>query len=87
MLRDLIISTDLDDHILTWNRGAEVLFGYRKDEVIGKHLSILLPPERFHELEEMRAKVQISGALRDIEIRSKRKDGVIDLFISVGLAD
>jgi GAF domain-containing protein len=62
---DLIISTDLDDRILTWNRGAEVLFGYSKDDVIGKHLSILLPPERFHELEEMRAKVHISGALRD----------------------
>ena len=44
---DLIISTNLDDHILTWNRGAEVLFGYRKDEVIGKHLSILLPSRTF----------------------------------------
>jgi len=81
---DLIITTDLDDCILTWNRGAEVLFGYDKDEVIGKHLSILLPPERFHELEEMRAKVQISGALRDIEIRSRKKAGtMIDLSLSV----
>ena len=82
---DLIISTNLDDHILTWNRGAEVLFGYRKDEVIGKHLSILLPPERFHELEEMRAKVQISGALRDIEIRSKKKDGVM-IYLSLSVS-
>ena len=82
---DLIISTNLDDHILTWNRGAEVLFGYRKDEVIGKHLSILLPPERFHELEEMRAKVQISGALRDIEIRSKKKDGVL-IYLSLSVS-
>ena len=82
---DLIITTDLDDCILTWNRGAEVLFGYRKDEVIGKHLSILLPPERFHELEEMRAKVQISGALRDIEIRSKRKDGVL-IYLSLSVS-
>ena len=82
---DLIISTNLDDHILTWNRGAEVLFGYRKDEVIGKHLSILLPPERFHELEEMRAKVQISGALRDIEVRGKKKDGVI-IYLSLSVS-
>jgi len=72
---DLIICTDLEDRILTWNRGAEVILGYSKEEVIGKHLSILLPPERFHELEEIRTKVQISGALRDIEVRSKRKDG------------
>ena len=82
---DLIVSTNLDDHILTWNRGAEVLFGYRKDEVIGKHLSILLPPDRVHELEEMRAKVQISGALRDIEIRSKKKDGVL-IYLSLSVS-
>ena len=82
---DLIISTDLDDRILTWNRGAEVLFGYSKDEVIGKHLAILLPPERFHELEEIRAKVQISGALRDIEVRSKRKDGVM-IYLSLSVS-
>jgi PAS domain S-box-containing protein len=82
---DLIISTDLDDRILTWNRGAEVLFGYSKYEVIGKHLSILLPPERFHELEEMRAKVQISGALREIEVRSKKKDGVM-IYLSLSVS-
>jgi PAS domain S-box-containing protein len=82
---DLIITTDLDDRILTWNRGAEVLFGYHKDEVIGKHLSILLPPERFHELAEMRAKVEISGALRDIEVRSKRKDGVM-IYLSLSVS-
>src|SRR5262245_56416317 len=82
---DLIISTDLDDHILTWNRGAEVLFGYSKDDVVGNHLSILLPPERVHELEEMRAKVQISGALRDIEIRSKKKDGVM-IYLSLSVS-
>ena len=82
---DLIISTDLEDRILTWNRGAETLFGYRKDEVIGKHLSILLPLERFHELEEMRAKVEISGALRDIEVRSKRKDGAM-IYLSLSVS-
>jgi PAS domain S-box-containing protein len=81
---DVIVSTDLEDRILTWNRGAEIIMGYSKAEVIGQHLSILLPPERFHELEEMRAKVAISGALRDIEVRSKKKDGgMIYLSLSV----
>jgi PAS domain S-box-containing protein len=82
---DVIFSTDLEDRIETWNRGAEIIMGYSKAEVIGQHLSILLPPERFHELEEMRAKVQISGAVRDIEVRSKKKDGGI-IYLSLSIS-
>ncbi len=81
---DIILSTDLEDQILTWNRGAELTLGYSKEEVIGKHLSILLPPSRVHELAEMRAKVELSGALRDIEVEGKRKGGAaIYLSLSV----
>jgi PAS domain S-box-containing protein len=81
---DVIVSTDMEDRILTWNRGAEIITGYSKAEVREQHLSILLPPERFHELEEMRAKVEIAGALRDIEVRCKKKDGgMIYLSLSV----
>ena len=81
---DIILCTDLEDRILTWNRGAEITLGYSKEEVIGKHLSILLPPQRVHELAEMRAKVELSGALRDIEVQSNRKDGAaIYLSLSV----
>jgi PAS domain S-box-containing protein len=81
---DIIVCTDLEDRILTWNRGAQIILGFSKDEVIGKHLSILLPPERIQELDEMRAKVQIYGVLRDIEVQSKTKDGVrIYLSLSV----
>jgi PAS domain S-box-containing protein len=82
---DVIICTDLNDLILTWNRGAEVILGYGKEEVIGEHLSMLLPPERFHELEEMRAKVQNYGPLRDIEVRAARKDGVI-IYLSLSMS-
>jgi PAS domain S-box-containing protein len=81
---DIILSTDLEDQILTWNRGAELTLGYSKEEVIGKHLSILLPPSRVHELAEMRAKVELSGALRDIEVEGERKGGAaIYLSLSV----
>jgi len=81
---DVIISSDVENRILTWNRGAEAILGYGKKEITGKHLSILLPPERSHELAEMRAKVEISGTLRDIEVRGKRKDGeIIYLSFSV----
>ncbi len=81
---DIILSTNLEDRILTWNRGAEITLGYNKEEVIGRHLSILLPPERVHELAEMRAKVEFFGALRDVEVEGEKKDGTaIYLSLSV----
>ena len=81
---DAIFSTDNNDLILTWNRGAEVLFGYSKEEAIGKNLTTLLPPDRLHALEDIRAKVRISGALRNMEARGRRKNGaLIYLALSV----
>lgn len=81
---DAIFSTDESDQILTWNRGAEVMFGYSKEDVVGKNLTILLPADRFHVLEEIRAKVRLSGVLRNMEARGKRKDGtVIHLALSI----
>ena len=82
---DIILSTDLEDRILTWNRGAEITLGYSKEEVIGKHLSMLLPPQRLHELAEMRAKVELDGALRDVEVESNKKDGT-PVFLSLSVS-
>jgi len=82
---DIILSTTLEDRILTWNRGAEIALGYSREEVIGQSLSILLPPQRVHELAEMRAQVQRSGALRDIEVESSRKDGTT-IFLSLSVS-
>ena len=82
---DAILSTDVEDRILSWNRGAEAILGYGKEEIVGKHLSILLPPERFQELADMRAKVKLSGALRDIEVQGKRKNGVM-IYLSLSVS-
>ena len=81
---DAIISTDMEDRILTWNRAAEVIFGYSKEEAIGQSMAILLPPGHLRELEEIRNKVQLTGLIRNLEVRKKRKDGtIIDVALAV----
>ena len=74
---DAIISTDVEDRILTWNHGAEVIFGYTKEETVGQSLTILLPAHRAGELEEIRDKVRLTGVIRNLEVRRIRKDGII----------
>ena len=80
---DAIVSTDVEDRILTWNRAAEIMFGHSKDEAIGQSLAILLPPEQANDLEEIRNKVRHTGVIRNLEVRRKTKHGVI---IEVALA-
>jgi PAS domain S-box-containing protein len=74
---DAIISTDIEDRILTWNHGAEVIFGYSKEETVGQSLAILLPSQLAGELDEIRDKVQRTGIIRNLEVRRRRRDGVI----------
>ena len=46
---DAIIGRSLDGTVVSWNRGAERLFGYLAEEVIGKPITVMNPPDRFHE--------------------------------------
>jgi PAS domain S-box-containing protein len=74
---DAIVSTDAQDKILSWNRAAEVIFGYNKDEVVGKSLAILAPQNHPTELVDLRTKVELTGPMRNLEVRRRRKDGSI----------
>ena len=46
---DAIISKDLDELVASWNKEAERLFGYSADEIIGKPITVLVPPDRHNE--------------------------------------
>lgn len=46
---DAIFTKNLDGLIQTWNPSAERLFGYRAEEIVGKHVTVLFPPDRLNE--------------------------------------
>jgi PAS domain S-box-containing protein len=61
---DAIIRKRLDGTIETWNAGAEGLFGYRAADAIGRHISLVIPPDRIHEEEQIIATLKIAQAAR-----------------------
>jgi PAS domain S-box-containing protein len=56
--QDAILSKTLDAIILSWNGGAERLYGYRADEVIGRSVSLIIPPEIPNELPNIMEKLK-----------------------------
>jgi PAS domain S-box-containing protein len=86
---DAIITKDLNGIITSWNRGAERVFGYEADEVIGKPVSILIPPERHDEEPSILERIRHGQCIEHYETERRRKDGtLIDISLSVSpLAD
>lgn len=72
---DAIVSRGLDDKILSWNAGAERLFGYTADEAIGQSISIIFPPEREAEIGRNRAALAQGIAVIDLETERLAKGG------------
>jgi PAS domain S-box-containing protein len=72
---DAIISKDLDGIIQTWNGGAERIFGYKADEVIGKPVTILIPSDRFDEEPGILARLRRGERIDHYETIRRRKDG------------
>ena len=74
---DAIISKDLNGIIQTWNRGAERIFGYKPEEVIGKHVSMLAAPERVDEIPTILARIARGERVDHYQTLRKTKDGRI----------
>ncbi|HUH32742.1 MAG TPA: PAS domain S-box protein [Daejeonella sp.] len=82
---DAIISKTLDGTITSWNRAAERLFGYTPSEVIGKHISLLIPADRLQEEELIIGKIARGENVDHFETIRSTKDGTeipISLTIS-----
>jgi two-component system CheB/CheR fusion protein len=72
--QDAIISFALDGTILSWNHGAERIYGYTAGEAIGSQLSILAPPGR-DDSPALIARIASAGAIENHEAVRRRKDG------------
>jgi PAS domain S-box-containing protein len=72
---DAIVSKDLNGVIVTWNKGAERLFGYAAEEVISKPITILIPSGRLNEEAEILARIRRGDRIDHFETVRQRKDG------------
>jgi two-component system CheB/CheR fusion protein len=72
---DAIIGKDLSGVIVSWNKGAERLFGYSAQEAIGRPITMLIPPERLHEEPEIIERIKRGEPVRPFETVRVRKDG------------
>lgn len=82
--QDAIIGKTLNGIITSWNHGAEHLYGYSADEVIGKHISILVPDRFTDDMVAAIEKVRRGQKAGFLETRRRRKDGrEVDVVLSV----
>lgn len=72
---EAILSKDVHGIIQTWNAGAERLFGYRAEEVIGQPIALLLPPERIQEEEQILQRLLSGQRVERLETIRVTKDG------------
>ena len=81
---DAIISKDLNGVITSWNKGAERLFGYTPEEVIGKPITILIPVERQDEEPMILERIRSGEGIDHYETIRRRKDGsLLDISLTV----
>ena len=81
---DAIIGEDVEGGITTWNSAAEAMYGYRADEVIGRHVSLLAPPDRLQEVAAIQRELRAGGRIERLETVRARKDGTaLDVSLTV----
>jgi PAS domain S-box-containing protein len=72
---DAIIGKTLDGTVTNWNAAAQRLYGYTPEEMIGRHISTIVPPELDEELAGILSRIRGGGAVEHLETARVRKDG------------
>lgn len=75
---DAIISKDLNGIVISWNRGAEHIFGYTADEMIGKSITMVIPTDHLNEETEVLTRIgRGEPPVNHVETIRRRKDGAL----------
>ena len=82
---DAIIGKNLDGTITSWNKGAERIYGYAPEEVIGKHISLLAPSDRPDEIPEILQQIARGERVEHHESERMTKDGR-RLYVSISVS-
>lgn len=72
---DAIASKDLNGIVRSWNPAAERIFGFRPDEIVGRSIRMIIPPERQQEEDEVLARIRRGDRVEHFETLRRRKDG------------
>ncbi len=81
---DAILSKTLDGIIISWNEGASRIFGYTAEEVIGKPVTVLIPPEHLDEEPQILARLRQGQRIDHYQTVRMRKDGtLVDVSLTV----
>jgi PAS domain S-box-containing protein len=81
---DAIISKDLNGNITSWNPAAERIFGYKAEEIIGKHITILIPPDNISEEDYILGKIRSGERIDHFEtVRRKRDGSLVNLSVTI----
>lgn len=85
-IRDAVISTDADLHILSWNKGAEEMYGWSEAEVIGKVITELLPTESGRDAYTQKINIaRREGFVQSEEMRTTKDGRRIAVFITISV--
>ncbi len=74
---EAIIAKTLDGVITSWNHGAQQLYGYSEEEVLGRQISILMPQDRSDELPDILERLRNGESIEPFETLRVRKDGTV----------
>lgn len=72
---DAIVGKNLESMITSWNKGAEKIYGYTYEEIVGKTVDIIFPEEKKNESREILTQLRQGQEIPPLETIRKRKDG------------